>query len=143
MRYFLSVAVHTEDLAGSNMISADADNALSAVLNGDNPPTKMFVFGTKARDDEAKRTMVLDFDGRVGRVSDPVFEPGQVSGVDDILFNSDMTEEELASEDEIYNPKIEDSDDDIIFPDESKVAEESQDTIDFGDDDLNELLNIE
>lgn len=99
----VDVSVHTEDLAGSKMIIADADNGLSAVLNHDSPPTKMFVFGTKARDDEAKRTMVLDFDGKLGRVSDPVFEPGQINSVDDILFNTDMTEEDLISEDSIYN----------------------------------------
>ena len=100
------------------MIIADADNGLSAVLNNDSPPTKMFVFGTKARDDEAKRTMVLDFDGKLGRVSDPVFEPGQVDGVDDILFNSTMTEEELMDGDAIYNS---DEDEKIIFPDEISV----------------------
>lgn len=138
------VSVHTEDLAGSKMIIADADNGLSAVLNSDSPPTKMFVFGTKARDDEAKRTMVLDFDGKLGRVSDPIFEPGQVSGVDDILFNSDMTEEELINEDAIYNPK-DDEDDDIIFPDEQSgtVSDQALRDILSEDDDLHDLLGVE
>jgi replicative DNA helicase len=122
------VSVHTEDLAGSKMIIADADNGLSAVLNNDSPPTKMFVFGTKARDDEAKRTMALDFDGKLGRVSDPVFEPGQVSGVDDILFNSDITEEQLLTEDSIYDGSFKfggESETDDLFPGEESPGEES------------------
>jgi replicative DNA helicase len=138
------VSVHTEDLAGSKMIIADADNGLSAVLNNDSPPTKMFVFGTKARDDEAKRTMVLDFDGKLGRVCDPVFELGHASAVDDILFNTDITEEELMNEDAIYNRPSED--DDIIFPDEEKVSNEIDDEslglILEEDDSLNELLGL-
>jgi replicative DNA helicase len=138
------VAVHTEDLAGSKMIIADADNGLSAVLNNDSPPTKMFVFGTKARDDEAKRTMTLDFDGKLGRVCDPVFEPGQTSEVDDILYNSEMTEEELANEDAIYNPPAMSDDDDIIFPDEKtdSIDDDALKDILADDDDLNELLDL-
>jgi len=140
------VAVHTEDLSGSNMISADADNALSAVLNSDSPPTKMFVFGTKARDDESKRTMVLDFDGRLGRVSDPVFEPGQVQGVDEILFNSDVSEDELINEEKLEDQIYlgDDDDDNIIFPDESSSdgGQALQDIID-ADSELEELLGIE
>jgi replicative DNA helicase len=140
------VSVHTEDLAGSKMIIADADNGLSAVLNNDSPPTKMFVFGTKARDDEAKRTMVLDFDGKLGRVSDPIFEPGQIRDVDDIIFNSNITEEELISEDGIYS----NNDDDIIFPDDAieKMPETTSnnssalDDILKNDDGLSELLNV-
>jgi len=137
------VSVHTEDLAGSKMIIADADNGLSAVLNNDSPPTKMFVFGTKARDDEAKRTMVLDFDGKLGRVSDPIFELGQASEVDDILFNSDITEEELMNEDAIYNQPSDD--DDILFPDESSdgsIDDEALQSILDEDDELSELLGI-
>lgn len=138
------VSVHTEDLAGSKMIIADADNGLSAVLNNDSPPTKMFVFGTKARDDEAKRTMVLDFDGRLGRVCDPVFEPGQVSGVDDILFNSDMTEEEIISENSIYSFAKKSDDDDIIFPDSSPSRDDdfSIQEIFNSDKELSNLLDI-
>lgn len=134
------VSVHTEDLAGSKMIIADADNGLSAVLNTDSPPTKMFVFGTKARDDEAKRTMVLDFDGKLGRVSDPLFEPGQVSGVDQILFNSNMTEEELINGDIIYNSK----EDNIIFPDEKMNSIDDKVLFDIFklDDDIIELLDV-
>ena len=144
------VAVHTEDLAGSKMIIADAENGLSAVLNNDSPPTKMFVFGTKARDDEAKRTMVLDFDGKLGRVSDPVFQPGHASEVDDILFNSDITEEELISEDAIYNPPT-DSDDDIVFPDDGLnledpdlnfISDEALKSIIDEDDMLKEILDL-
>jgi len=138
------VSVHTEDLAGSKMIIADADNGLSAVLNSDSPPTKMFVFGTKARDDEAQRTVVLDFDGKLGRVSDPIFEPGQASEVDDILFNSNMTEEDLTNEDAIYNPPTSD-DDDLIFPDEKadSIGDSALRDIFAEDDDLSALLDVE
>jgi hypothetical protein len=135
------VSVHTEDLAGSKMIIADADNGLSAVLNNDSPPTKMFVFGTKARDDEAKRTMVLDFDGRLGRVSDPIFEPGQVSDVDDIIFNTDISEEELISEDNLY--KSTEADDDLIFPDEKSSSDDALFDILKEDSDLSELLDVQ
>ena len=137
------VSVHTEDLAGSKMIIADADNGLSAVLNNDSPPTKMFVFGTKARDDEAQRTMTLDFDGRLGRVSAPVFQPGQASDVDDLLYNSDLTEEDLGAEDAIYNPSSED--DEILFPDENINAtnESALNDIFAADEELSELLDVE
>ena len=134
------VSVHTEDLAGSKMIIADADNGLSAVLNNDSPPTKMFVFGTKARDDEAKRTMVLDFDGRLGRVSDPIFEPGQVRDVDDIIFNTDITEESLILEDDLY--KNTEADDDFIFPEQTNSSDSALFDILKEDSDLSELLNV-
>jgi hypothetical protein len=143
-----SVEVNTEDLAGSKMIIADADNGLSAVLNADYPPTKMFVFGTKARDDESRRTMVLDFDGRIGRVSDPLFEPGQVSGVDDILYNTNITEAELESENLVYGiDEDEDEDDDeLIFPDlDSGVTKSDgsvQEILD-SDDEFNSMFDVE
>ena len=97
-----SVEVNTEDLAGSKMIIADADAAMGVILNNDKPPTKMFVFGTKARDDESRRTVVLDFDGRIGRISDPVFEPGQITDVDQLVYNKEVTEETLRSDDGLF-----------------------------------------
>lgn len=96
------VEVNTEDLAGSKMIIADADAAMGVILNSDSPPTKMYVYGTKARDDESRRTVVLDFDGRLGRISDPQLEPGQVGGLDQIVYNKEITEEELKSDDGLF-----------------------------------------
>lgn len=128
-----NVEVNTEDLAGSKMIIADADNALAAILNSDNPPTKMFVFGTKARDDEARRTVVLDFDGKLGRVSDPVFEPGQITDVDQLVYNTEMTEEKLMSDDSLFSDdpkptiKVEPSEIEKAFEDLSKMPVAGQD----------------
>lgn len=62
--------INSEDYAGSKGIIADADNAWGVALNQDYPPTKMFVFFSKARDDQSRKTVCLDFDGNLGRVSD-------------------------------------------------------------------------
>jgi len=94
------IEVHTEDIGGTKLVMADADNALSAVINPER--TKMFVFGTKARDDSAHCVMVLDFDGNIGLVSDPIFEPGQVKEIDDVLYNTDMSEDDLDKEEILY-----------------------------------------
>lgn len=102
------VEVNTEDLAGSKMIIADADNALGCILNADNPPTKMFVHVTKARDDVSRVTRVLDFDGKLGRVSDPILEPGRVSAVDAIVYDSATDVEELSSNDGLFAENPED-----------------------------------
>lgn len=96
------VEVNTEDMAGSKMIIADADFAIGVVLNSDQPPTKMFAHTTKARDAESRRTVILDFDGRLGRISDPVLEPGQIKAVDELLYNKEITEEKLLSEDNLF-----------------------------------------
>jgi len=97
------IEVNSEDIAGSKMIPADADNSLAVLLNSDSPPTKMFVFGTKARDDEARRTVVLDFDGKLGKISDPVLEPGQITEIDQIVYNTGVTEESLANDDGLFD----------------------------------------
>ena len=97
-----TVSVNTEDFGGSQMVVADADNALSAVLNGDKPPTKMFISFTKARDDESRRTIPLDFDGKVGRVCDPEYGASQIQAVDDVLFDKKITEEQLDSEENLF-----------------------------------------
>ncbi len=102
----VDVEVNTEDLAGSKKIIADADNALGCVLNGDSPPTKMFVHNTKARDSESRSTVVLDFDGKTGRVSDPVFENGQIQEVDDILYNTNFKIEDLESDDCLFSSNM-------------------------------------
>ena len=101
-----SVEVNTEDLAGSKMIIADADAAMGVILNNDKPPTKMFIFGTKARDDESRRTVILDFDGKIGRVSDPVFEPGQITDVDQMVYNAAITEESLRTGDDLFKEDL-------------------------------------
>ena len=95
--------INTEDMAGSKMIPADADNALGVALNNDRPPTKMYVFSTKARDDQSRDVVTLDFDGRIGRVSDPLLESGQVTEVDQIIYNGSITETELNSEDGLFD----------------------------------------
>lgn len=97
-----AVEVNTEDIAGSKIIIADADNALGCVLNGDQPPTKMFVFITKARDDESRRTITLDFDGKLGRVSDPQFSSGHIKEVDAIVYNEKISEDDLKSDDNLF-----------------------------------------
>jgi replicative DNA helicase len=97
------VEINTEDLAGSKMIIADADAAIGVILNGDSPPTKMFAYGIKARDDESRRTVVLDFDGKLGRVSDPVLEPGQITEIDQLVYNEEISEESLKSDDGLFS----------------------------------------
>jgi len=89
-----TVAIQSEDLAGSQEVIRDADNSLGVVLNADKPPTKMFVHSTKARDNEGHKTIALDFDGRIGRVSDAELEPGQIEEVDDLIY-SNISEEDL------------------------------------------------
>lgn len=97
------IEVNTEDLSGSKMVIADADNGMSAVLNGDSPPTKMFVYGTKARDDESRTCSVLDFDGRIGRISDPEFDSGHIKEVDNLLYDDQVSEADLNSDDGLFS----------------------------------------
>lgn len=97
-----SVEVNTEDIAGSKMIIADADNAVGCILNGDQPPTKMFVYITKARDDESRKTVTLDFDGKLGRVSDPEFTSGHVKEVDKLIYDEKISAEALESDDNLF-----------------------------------------
>jgi hypothetical protein len=115
------------------MIIADADNGLSAILNSDSPPTKMFVYGTKARDDEARKCVVLDFDGRIGRTSDPEFENGNITEVDSLIYDEQVTEEDIASEDGLFanSEKTESvgdlNDDDFSFVDEKTTKDDTGD----------------
>ena len=101
-----SVEITADDGSGSKMILADADTAIGVALNSEVPPNKMFAHTTKARDAESRRTVVLDFDGKLGRICDQIMEAGQVSGLDDILYNKDLTEEKLRSEDGLFDEKI-------------------------------------
>jgi len=89
------VTVNTEDLAGSQKVVYDAENTISVVMNGDKPPTKIYVYITKARDNESYKTIVLDFDGKLGRISDPDLQPGQIQAVDDLLYNDNSSSEEI------------------------------------------------
>lgn len=98
----VDVEVNAEDLAGSKMVIADADNALSIVLNSDDPPTQAFIYGTKARDDQARSRVTLDFDGRLGLITDPQFEPGQISDVAEILYNKEITSEDLEDDEKLF-----------------------------------------
>ena len=126
-----SVEVHTEDLAGSKMIIADADNGWGAVLNHESPPNKMFVYGTKARDDSSRECVSLDFDGRLGLISDPEFHSSHVKEVDNLLYDDEISEEDLMSNDGLFSTD-EDSDidelndDDFNFTSNESVEENRQ-----------------
>jgi len=97
------ITVNTEDYSGSQMIVADADNAMGVVLNSDKPATKMFISFSKSRDDESKRTICLDYDGRICRVADPVRGDGQIRAVNELIYNSEITKESLSSEDKLFD----------------------------------------
>ena len=90
-----SLELGPEDIAGSKMIIADAENAIGCVLNSDSPPNKMFVYIIKARDDESRKTLILDFDGKLGRVCDPEFTTGMSNEIDKLVYNKhvDMKKE--------------------------------------------------
>lgn len=98
------VTVNTEDYGGSQMIIADADNALGVVLNSDKPPTKMFVSFSKARDDASRKTICLDFNGAVGNICDPEYGAGNVQAVDidKELFENNISEEDLVNDDKLF-----------------------------------------
>jgi len=38
----------------------------------------------------------------LGRVADPEMSPGNIQAVDDLLYNNDITEQQLASEDDLF-----------------------------------------
>lgn len=143
-----NVEVNTEDIGGSKMIIADADFALGVVLNGDCPPTKMFVFTTKARDAESRRTLVLDFDGKLGRISDPVFEPGQVKEIDDLLYNKEIKEEDLQNDDGLFSQQEiqqETPQNDNLFDDEvskNSIIEDNKKDLLGNDKDLDNFLDV-
>ena len=96
--------VNTEDLSGSQKIIADADNALSAILNADNPPTKMFVFLTKGRDNEARSITTLDFDGKTGRISDPDNIPGQVRIINNTMYDDSISNDTILNDEDLFSP---------------------------------------
>jgi hypothetical protein len=61
--------------------------------------------------------------------------------VDDIIFNTDISEEELISEDNLY--KSTEADDDLIFPDEKSSSDDALFDILKEDSDLSELLDVQ
>lgn len=97
-----SLMIDPEDFSGSQMIIADADNALGVMLNGDHPPSKMFIAVSKARDDESRGVKTLDFDGKISRVSDPICDPGQIEAVDKEIYGS-KNENELSTADDLFS----------------------------------------
>jgi replicative DNA helicase len=121
-----SIEVNTEDLAGSKMIIADADNGWGVVLNHESPPNKMFVYGTKARDDASRQCVALDFDGRIGLLSDPEFHSTHVKEVDSLLYDDNVSEEDLMSDDGLFpSEKIDElNDDDFDFDNDTSKKED-------------------
>jgi hypothetical protein len=138
-----TIEVNSEDMAGSQKIIYDADNALGVVLNEDKPRNKMFVHITKARDNENGKTIELDFDGKVGRVSDPQISASNIQTVDDLVFDTDISEDELSSEEDLFNALADDMDNETdeteetttepIEPEETENDDEDIDDSIFGD----------
>lgn len=92
-----SINVGFEDLGGSQAVIADADVGLSIVLNADYPATKAYLHSTKSRSSDSKWTEVVDFDGATGRITDPVFDSGQIEEVDNILYVKDSIDKLMDS----------------------------------------------
>jgi len=122
-----TVQVNSEDLAGSQEVIRDADNSIGVVLNADKPPTKMFVYSTKARDNEGHKTIVLDFDGRVGLVTDPDLEPGQVQEIDDLVYSGVSTDDLFAAYSDQTDILPETDGDTNVSKDDNKDVEEPED----------------
>jgi len=97
-----SLAISTEDLSGSQMITADADNVIGAVKNRADKPDKLIISITKGRNAESGRLFPLDFDGPVGRVSDPDLAPGQLQAINDVIYNTNITKERIESDDDLF-----------------------------------------
>lgn len=97
-----SLSISTEDLSGSQMITADADNVIGAVKNRADKPDKLIISITKGRNAESGRVFPLDFDGPVGRVSDPDLEPGQSQAINDIIYNTNISKERIESDDDLF-----------------------------------------
>jgi len=134
-----SVEVNTEDYSGSQMIIADADNAVGCVLNADHPPTKMYISISKARDDESRKTITLDFDGKLGRVSDPEYTPQQIKATHDLLYDSNVDnshlEQALISDDDLFT--------DVPDSGGAGVEDDSSNTSAPKPDIMEELDNVE
>ena len=138
--------VNTEDLGGSQRIIADADNAIGVLLNEGEPKTKITATAVKARDNEAHRKVVLDFDGKTGRITDPQFHPGQIKGVDDILYNEEITEEQIMNDQGLFDglddvDTNDSNDSNKVNTDENKANNELDDLIEDSNDDYLNVLD--
>ena len=124
------IQVNTEDIGGTQAMAFDCDNSMGVVLDEEDPHTKMFVSITKARDNEAHKTITLDFDGRLGRVSDPELAPGQIDQVSDLVYNNNVSSAQLIkrleSEDDLFNGMDEDSGEDWDIDEAVDKSNETQ-----------------
>jgi len=125
-----AIEVNTEDYSGSQAVIQDADNAIGCVLNHDHPPTKMYLSFSKSRDDESRITRIVDFDGKIGSISDPEYTAQQIQDTQDLLYGSpDSTEdleEKLKSDDGLFSRiELDDPEDKI----EKSEIEESSDVV--------------
>jgi len=143
------VTMNSEDMGGSQKVIADCENCLGVALNDDEPATKMYVHAMKARDNAAHTNAVLDFDGRIGRISDPEFSPGQVRAVDDLIYNEEITEDQLLSDDTLFSEdpkpveKVEETKvEEVNEVDEVDEINEIADEIDNSNDDFLDNLDI-
>jgi replicative DNA helicase len=97
-----NVTVNTEDLAGSQKIIHDADNSIGLVLDENKPPTKIHGYITKARDNEAYKFFILDFDGSIGRISDPTQQGIQAQDIAKAAYNSSMHPDDNDPDDDLF-----------------------------------------
>lgn len=120
-----SLEVNTEDMSGTQQVGADADYVLAAVLGSEKPATRMTISFTKTRNNEGHRPITLDFDGRVGRITDPELESEQVSDLDSIVYNTEIDEKYLDAEGNLFDED----------PQGKEVKDEGSvtDPLDFGD----------
>lgn len=138
------ISMNTEDMGTSQKIVADCENNIGVALNDDDPPTKMVVHVIKARDNQAHRTVLLDFDGRLGRISDPELSPGQVQAVDDLIYNEEITEDQLMSDDGLFAEEPNGDEDGSGFGDYLEKEEEpNQESEKSTDEELDSILDTE
>lgn len=81
------LAINTEDTSGSRQILADADIGIGLVKQ----PPKIYLSVMKARDADQGKVIPLDFDGRLGRISDPEYSPNQIKEVDNLIYNTSVS----------------------------------------------------
>jgi replicative DNA helicase len=87
-----TIAIQSEDMAGSQEVIRDADNGIGVVLHADQPPTIMYVHSTKARDNQGHRTVELAFDGFIGKISDPDIITDSIEEIDENVYGDDFSE---------------------------------------------------
>jgi replicative DNA helicase len=92
----------TEVLGGSQKVIADADTGISIILNDDNPPTKATIGILKGRDVARGTSAEMDFDGNTGSISDPIYLPGQIVAVDQLLYSEELDIDEIKSAEALF-----------------------------------------